>query len=1110
MKKASRPGVLLVATRELRWMRRDPLALFLVIGVPVIAFALLALTFSNAVIRNLHVAIVDADRTPTSMTYVQAIGSAPGVKVAERSDDLDGAMHAVRSGQAIAAVFIPPDFERDLLARKRPQIVSFYNRQYFTPGNSASSAISNAINAASAFVAPPRSAGFAPGVLAVEQYVLTNPALNYAQFLLRSVLPMVLHVVVAIAAGYAVGSEFSRRSLKTWLKTAGGSPLAALVGKLAPLFAIFIVMMAIVAVIIHGLYDIPFRGDPVIMGAAACLLVVAYLSVGALFQLLARNMAFGLSLTAIVCSPAFGFIGVGFPILGMNEFARVWGAVLPLRWYMQILFDQAVRGLPSSISAAPFGILGALSLLYFGLAWFGLRAVAGAHRARASTQQAALLSYSRPSIGGTMAAEFGRVLADRNAFSLIVLGPILYGLFYPQPYLGQVLRAIPIAVVDQDQTELSRNLVQTLNADEAIKVAVRSDTLSDAHSALGRREVFGIVGIPEGTEREVLKGNRARLPAYINSAYFLLYNRTLQGITEAASSVTADVAARGARADGSLAHAALIKSSPVELLTEPLFNPTGSYASYVVPAAFVLILQQTLLMGSALLGGVTFEATGHLARRWRGAPQAIAGQALAHVCLAMPGVALYLVILPRFFGFSTLGRPLDLFLMAVPFLLSVSLLAQFVGAWFTRRESAVLLFIATSLPLFFLVGVSWPLEAIPNALRAASAVFPSTSAIDGLVRVNQMGATLNDVWGDWITLWALTGIYGVLAVLAASLTAREGSPMASKLPRFLLWGLPFIALAGVGLLVYRSHDAGPAAVRIPGVVRETEIHIAPEINGRLASVLVKAGQEVHEGEVLATLSNPELAASVADAKAALAKARADRDNVFAGVRKEAVGRSAREVEIAEANRILALQQYERSAALAAKDFASKQRLDENTASRRRSEANLALLREAHARNRAGPTREERASAEAKVALAEAAVANLEAKLEKTKLVAPVDSVVRLLVAQPGEVISPGQSVLTLQAGRERWFTFTIREDRLGSIRIGSPVKLLTAKGSPIEGRVTELRPLGEFATWRAARAAGDHDLNSFLVRIDPSESNEDLQPGMTVWLEPDSMSAERS
>ncbi len=236
MKRPPRPGIILVATRELRWMRRDRVALFLALGVPLIAFALLAFTFSNPVIRDLRVSVVDDDRSSTSRSYIQAIASAPGVQVAERSTDLTSAMHAIRSGEAIASVYIPPDFQRDLQSEKRPQIVVFYNRQYLTPGNNASSAISGAINAATASLAKSGpSSTFRPGAIAIEQYTLTNPALNFAQFLLRAVLPTVLHVVVAISAGYAVGSEFSRRSRRAWLKAAGGSPLAALFGKLAPL-----------------------------------------------------------------------------------------------------------------------------------------------------------------------------------------------------------------------------------------------------------------------------------------------------------------------------------------------------------------------------------------------------------------------------------------------------------------------------------------------------------------------------------------------------------------------------------------------------------------------------------------------------------------------------------------------------------------------------------------------------------------------------------------------------------------------------------------------------------------------------------------------------------
>ena len=791
MKRPAPPGILLVATREWRWMRRDRLALFLAIGVPIIAFALLAATFSSAVIRNLKVSVVDADRSPTSLVFVQAMASAPGVSVAERSGDMASAMHAIRSGDAIAAIYIPENFEHDLVAQQRPQVVVLYNRQYFTPGNSASAALSKAIAAATATLPPTseRSASYAPGSLVVEQYVLTNPALNYAQFLLRAVLPTVLHVIVAIAAGYAVGTEFSRRSRRAWLRAAGGSPLAALVGKLAPLFGIFVLMMVVEAGIIHGLFAVPFRGDSVLMGAAACLLVIAYLAFGSLVQLLVGNLAVGLSLAAIICNPAFGFAGIGFPVLAMEGFARVWGMLLPLRWYMQILFDQAVRGLPTSVSAEPFMILGGLASLLFGFAWWRLRVVirtvpAWTVPARAAEPAPIESAGTDRGIGATMVGECRRVLNDRGVFGLIVMAPVIYGLLYPQPYLGELLRRIPIAVVDQDHTELSRNLVEALNADEAVSVAVRADTLADAQAALARHRVFAILGIPEGTERDVLMGRKARRPAYVDSAYFLLYNRTLQGITEASGAVTVEIAAHGARTDGSLAHAALIRSSPVELLSQPLFNPTGGYASYIVPAAFLLILQQTLLLGAATLGGVAFEEGGRQGRRRRAGGQAIIGQALAHLCLAMPGLALYLIVLPHLYGFSTLGRPLDLFLMAVPFVLSVSFLAQFVSLWFKRRETAVLLFIAAGMPLLFMVGVSWPVEAIPDIIRSASRIFPSTSAIDGLVRINQMGATLHDVSRDWLDLWILAGVYGLLAIGTAHLLQRGGlSPQGFSPPR---------------------------------------------------------------------------------------------------------------------------------------------------------------------------------------------------------------------------------------------------------------------------------------------------------------------------------------
>lgn len=323
--------------------------------------------------------------------------------------------------------------------------------------------------------------------------------------------------------------------------------------------------------------------------------------------------------------------------------------------------------------------------------------------------------------------------------------------------------------------------------------------------------------------------------------------------------------------------------------------------------------------------------------------------------------------------------------------------------------------------------------------------------------------------------------------------------MSASAPRRRLAVLAVVVLIGVAAIIAYRSIAAPAPAPILGVVHQTEIRIAPEISGRLVSFRVKAGQEVHKGEVLAVLSSPELAAAVEEARANAATARADRANVDAGVRKEEVDIAAEDVRIAEANLALARQQHARASALAARDFASKQRLDESAAVLGKAEANLGLVQASHAQSKAGPTGEERAIADAKVTLAEATIADLEAKLAKTTLVAPVDGVVGLLVAEPGEAISPGQPVMTL-VGHDRWFTFTIREDQLGGIAIGAPLELLTARGESVEARVTELRPLGEFAVWRAARAVGDHDINSFLVRADPVAAVQGLEPGMTVWL----------
>jgi ABC-2 type transport system permease protein len=768
MRPKPKPGFLLVARREWRWLLHDRAALILIFGVPLFAFAVLAAVFSHPVIRELGVVVVDADRSETSRAFAEEVAASSGLSIVERAGDLASAARAIRSGEAIGTVYVPADFERDLKAGRRPQVVAFYNQQFLTAAGVASSGLSDSLSAAAnsaAVRAAPKASRI--GSLVAETIVLVNPQRNYAQFLLRTLLPMVLHVIIAIAAGYAVGSEFGRRSMRAWLACAGGNPIVALAGKLAPLFGIFFVIGLSEVLILEGLLGIGFKGDVPMILAAGSLLIIGYLALGALMQLLVRDLATGLGLTGIIVSPAFGYAGVGFPTFGMNAFAQVWSAILPVRWYMAVLLGQAARGLPLSESARPFAALATLAVLYSLLALLRLRAVARSVTRSAPAPAPTVATAAPRGIGGAFAAEWRRVLAIRGAFILLVVGPVVYGVFYPQPYLNQILRKIPIAVVDNDLSELSRRMVQTLDASDAVKVAIRAETLGQAHAALDRGEVFAVVGIPPGTERDTLKGTTVHIPIYADATYLFIFRTTANGVAAAINRLSSELAAGGARTDGSLVKATLASASPADILLQPIFNPVGGYASYIVPAAFVLILQQMLLIGASLLTVVA------LAQPGGGAFASVLGRGIAHLTIYLPALALYFIVLPRFYGFSALGQPLQLFALASLFVLATSFMGQAAGAWFKHPETPTLIFLGTSLPQLFLTGFSWPREAIPKSVQAVGYIFPSDFAIDGIVRINQLGASLWEVVRDWRGLWCLAVIYFALAVMSAFLAKRR-------------------------------------------------------------------------------------------------------------------------------------------------------------------------------------------------------------------------------------------------------------------------------------------------------------------------------------------------
>ena len=304
-----------------------------------------------------------------------------------------------------------------------------------------------------------------------------------------------------------------------------------------------------------------------------------------------------------------------------------------------------------------------------------------------------------------------------------------------------------------------------------------------------------------------------------------------------------------------------------------------------------------------------------------------------------------------------------------------------------------------------------------------------------------------------------------------------------------------------GGLIYSLRGSG-SAVTIVGVVRATEVRVEPEVDGQLISIAVEKGARVHAGDVLAKLSAVELTAQADQARAALASATANRNNVYAGVRREQVDSLKAEIAKANARLEYVRAQLKRTSTLASQNFESQQALDQAENDAASARADVAKAQANYDAAVAGPTREERAIADAQVLAASAAVAVLERRLEKTILHAPADGVVSVIAAEVGENIRAGQSILMVEASGKQWLSFNVREDHLSGLTVGETVGVArNGADGAVKSVVTELRPLGVFATWQAERVIGDHDRNTLRLRLDPKGELAGLEPGMTVWIE---------
>lgn len=364
--------------------------------------------------------------------------------------------------------------------------------------------------------------------------------------------------------------------------------------------------------------------------------------------------------------------------------------------------------------------------------------------------------------------EAGRTVRDQGALIFFILVPLFYPMLYAFIYTEETVREVPAVVVDEANTALSREFVRRVDATPDVNVLAKTGNMEEAKGRMRQAEVYGIIRIPDDFSREVSRGGQAHVSLYCDMSGLLYYKALLLACTEVSLEMNTELQIE--RMGNSTAREDEVATAPLRYKDVALFNPANGFASFLIPAVLMLVLQQTLLLGIGMMNGTARErATFHtqlISGQGRGTVRLVLGKALCYFMVyALVGIWV-LAVVPHVFHLVQIPQTTDLLAFMVPYLLACIFFSMTCSLLVSHRETCMPLFVFMSLPMLFISGISWPGVAVPAFWEYVSWLIPSTFGINGFVRINTMGALLGDVSFEYAGLWIQTAVYFLTACAA--------------------------------------------------------------------------------------------------------------------------------------------------------------------------------------------------------------------------------------------------------------------------------------------------------------------------------------------------------
>ena len=369
-----------------------------------------------------------------------------------------------------------------------------------------------------------------------------------------------------------------------------------------------------------------------------------------------------------------------------------------------------------------------------------------------------------------MRNEFRSIFTDAGVVLILVLALIIYATVYSMAYGAQVLRNVPIGVVDECRTPTSRSLIETFNAGPNTYVAYNPTSMEEAKDLFFKRKIYGVVYIPSDYGEKLYGGEQANVAIYADASYFLMYRQVFQEVVTSIGKTGAMVEFQRLIAKGANIPQAQATTQPVIYQSHNLFNPYLGYGTFVMPAIIMVIIQQTMLIGIGMIGGTWREFGLYRklipanCKRMYTLP-IVLGKALVYISIYAVTLLYIMTVHYKLFHYPSNGSTEAVVGLLVPYLLACIMLGIAISTLFRYRENSLLLLLWTSIPVLMLSGVSYPRQGIPDWLFNLGQLFPSSHGVNGFIRIQTMGASIPEVFAEIKWLIILTVVYGGLACI---------------------------------------------------------------------------------------------------------------------------------------------------------------------------------------------------------------------------------------------------------------------------------------------------------------------------------------------------------